>query len=74
MENHNPQPLEFFMPLMNIVIVLILAGVALWAINSFIPMAKPVKSILNVVVVVVICLWLLQVFGVIHGFDNIRLK
>jgi hypothetical protein len=28
-------------------------------------MAKPVKTILNVVVVVILCLWLLQAFGVI---------
>lgn len=62
------------MPLLNITVILIVAGVALWAINSFIPMAKSVKTILNVVVVGVLCVWLLQIFGLIDGFKNIRLK
>jgi len=61
------------MPLINIVLVLIVAGVALWAINRFIPMAGPVKTILNWVVIIVIVLWLLQVFGVIDG-PNIQLN
>ena len=62
------------MPLLNIVIVLIIAGVALWAINRFIPMARPVKTILNIIVVVVICIWLLQAFGFLSGFRDIQLN
>jgi len=62
------------MPLINIVLTLIVAGVALWAINSYIPMAKSVKSILNVVVVGVICVWLLQIFGILDSLKNIRVK
>lgn len=61
------------MPLLNIVFVLVIAGVGLWAINRFIPMAGSVKTILNWVVIIVVVLWLLQVFGVIDG-PNIRLK
>jgi hypothetical protein len=62
------------MPLANIVLILIVAGVALWAINAYLPMAKSVKSILNVVVVVVICVWLLQIFGVLDSIKNIRVS
>ena len=62
------------MPLVNIVVILIVAGVALWAINAYIPMAPPVKKILNIVVVVVICVWLLQVFGVLDSVRNIRVR
>ena len=62
------------MPLITIVIVLIIAGVALWAINTYIPMAKPIKTILNVVVVVVLCLWLLQTFGLLDSIRNIRVR
>ena len=61
------------MPLINIVIILVVAGVGLWAINKYIPMAAPVKTILNLVVIVVICIWLLQVFGIIDG-SSIRLN
>ena len=62
------------MPLINVIIALVVVGVALWAINTFIPMAKPVKTILNVVVVVVLCLWLLQAFGLIDSIRGIRVS
>ena len=45
------------MPLIDIVIALIVVGVALWLINNFIPMAHSIKTILNVVVVVAVAIW-----------------
>ena len=51
------------MPLINIVITLIVVGVALWLINNFIPMAPSIKSILNIVVVVAVVVWVLQAVG-----------
>ncbi len=51
------------MPLINIVVALIVIGVALWLINNFIPMANSIKTILNVVVVVAVAIWVLQAFG-----------
>lgn len=60
------------MPLVNIIVVLVIAGAGLWAINAYIPMARPVKTILNVVVVAVLCLWLLQTFGIIDNIKSIR--
>lgn len=61
------------MPLLTIVLILIAIGFALWVINTYIPMAAPIKSILNLVVIVVVALWLLSVFGIIHGL-NFNLK
>ena len=52
------------MPLITIVITLIVVGVLLWLINTYIPMDGKIKKILNIVVVVVVVLWLLNVFGV----------
>lgn len=60
------------MPLIQIIVVLIVAGVILWLINRFIPMAGSIKTILNAVVVIVIVLWLLSVFGILSSFSNIR--
>lgn len=51
------------MPLINIVVVLIVVGVALWLINSFIPMAGSIKSILNIVVVIAVGVWVLKAVG-----------
>jgi len=50
------------MSLITIVITLIIVGVLLWLVNNYIPMDGKIKKILNIVVVVV--LWLLNVFGV----------
>ena len=51
------------MPLIQIVIVLIVVGVGLWLINTYIPMASAIKSILNLVVVIAVAVWLLKAFG-----------
>jgi len=60
------------MPLLQILMVLIVVGVLLWLVNSFIPMQGTIKSILNAVVVIAVVLWLLNVFGLIHSLSNIR--
>ena len=60
------------MPLINLVFVLIVAGVGLWLINRFIPMASSIKSILNVVVVVAVCIWVLQAVGLWSDITSFR--
>jgi len=57
------------MSIIAIVIVLIVVGVALWLINTYIPMQRTIKTILNVVVVIVVILWLLNEFDVLHLLD-----
>jgi len=61
------------MPLLNLVVILIVVGVALHLINRYIPMASSIKTILNVVVVVVVCIWLLQATGMWASVTNFRL-
>jgi hypothetical protein len=61
------------MPLITVVIALIVVGVLLWLINTYLPMDGKIKSILNAVVVIVVVLWLLQVFGVMGSLTNIRI-
>jgi hypothetical protein len=60
------------MPLLQILMVLIVVGVLLWLVNSFIPMAGSIKSILNAVVVISVVLWLLNVFGLFHSLSRIH--
>ena len=54
------------MSLLYIVIVLVVVGFLLWLINTYIPMARPIKTILNVVVVVAVIIWLLSIFGILN--------
>jgi predicted membrane protein len=51
------------MPLINIVVALIVVGVALWLINTYVPMASSIKTILNVVVIISVAIWVLQGVG-----------
>ncbi len=60
------------MSLLTIVVVLIVVGVLLWLVNTYIPMDSKIKSILNAVVVIVVVLWLLQAFGLLGPLNNIR--
>jgi hypothetical protein len=60
------------MSLISLVVVLIVVGVLMWLVNSYIPMAQPIKTILNAVVVIAVVLWLLNVFGLFSGLGNIR--
>jgi hypothetical protein len=60
------------MSLLSIIITLVVVGVILWAINSFIPMEGRVKNILNAVVILVLVLWLLQAFGILGSLGNVR--
>jgi hypothetical protein len=53
------------MTLIDIVLVLIAAGLILWLVDTYVPMAGGIKSLMNVVVFVVMLIWILQVFGLV---------
>ena len=61
------------MPLLQIVIVLIVVGVLLWLVNSYIPMQPTIKKILNAVVVIAVVLWLLKISGLLDSVLNIHI-
>ena len=61
------------MSLVSLVVGLIVVGVLLWLVNSYVPMAEPLKRILNIVVIIAVVLWLLSVFGLLDGFRDIRI-
>jgi len=60
------------MPLLQILMVLVVIGILLWLVNSFIPMQGTIKSILNAVVVIATVLWLMNVFGLLHSLSRIH--
>jgi hypothetical protein len=60
------------MPLIQVVIVLVVVGLVLWVINSYIPMQSTIKKILNVVVVIGVIIWLLSLFGLIGNLSTIH--
>jgi len=50
------------MSLIDLIVILIIVGVLLWLVNNYIPMDGKIKQILNVAVVIIVVLWLLQLF------------
>ena len=61
------------MTLVDIVVILVIAGLLMWLINTYIPMAAAIKSLLNIVVFVVLLIWLLQSLGIIGEVAGIRI-
>jgi hypothetical protein len=61
------------MSLISLLIFLVIVGVVLWLINTYIPMDGKIKKILNVVVVIIVILWLLNVFGVLGDHSSMRM-
>ena len=62
------------MPLINLVVALVVAGMILWLINRYIPMASGIKTILNVVVTVAVAIWVLKVTGLWGPIANFRIS
>ena len=61
------------MPLLNVLILLVVVGVILWLVNTYIPMDAKIKNILNAVAVIAVVIWLLQVFGLLDSLKNITI-
>jgi predicted membrane protein len=49
--------------IVNIVLALLVVGIVLWLIDTYIPMAASIKAILNIVVVIATCVLVLQALG-----------
>lgn len=60
------------MSLITLVVVLIVVGVLLWLVNTYIPMDPKIKQVLNVVVIIAVVLWILQLFIPLGGLGDIR--
>ncbi len=58
--------------MISLIVTLIVVGVLLWLVNSYIPMDGKIKKILNVVVVSCVVVWLLSAFGVLGHASDIR--
>ena len=58
--------------LVTVLITLVVVGLLLWLVNSYIPMQGQVKGILNGVVVIVVVLWLMGQFGLFGYISQFR--
>jgi len=58
--------------LVSVVVALVVVGLLLWLVNSYLPMDARIKQILNVVVIIAVVLWLLSAFGILSGLPRIN--
>jgi len=61
------------MQLLSILIVLIVIGVLLWLVNTYIPMDAKIKQILNIIAIIATVLWVLKAFGAFNYLNNITI-
>lgn len=50
------------MDLVQLIVILVVIGVMLWLIENYLPISQPIKLIIRVVIILVVCLWLLRIF------------
>jgi hypothetical protein len=62
------------MSLIGLIVTLVIIGLILWLINSYIPMDQKIKTILNVAVVIIVILWLLQATGVLGPLGDVKIR
>lgn len=60
------------MTLIGLLVALVIVGLALYLVENYVPMSAPIKTVLRVVVVLVLVLWLLQVFVGDVGLPRLR--
>jgi hypothetical protein len=53
------------MNIIGVILVLVIIGVIMWLINTYIPMTPPIKTVLSIVVLILVIVWLLNVFGLL---------
>lgn len=62
------------MSLIGLIITLVVVGVLLWLVNTYVPMDPKIRKIINIVVVIVVVIWLLQAFGVLGSLRDVRIR
>jgi len=51
--------------MITMIVTLIILGLCLYLIETYIPMAEPIKVVIRVVVILFCTLWLLSFFGIV---------
>lgn len=60
------------MSFLSILLTVIVVGILLWAVNSFLPLEGTVMKIFNAIIIIALLGWLLHVFGLWNYIERIR--
>lgn len=61
------------MPIINIFIVLLVVGLLLFLINKYAPIDGKIKTIINWVAIIIVIVWLFDVFGIWDTLKSVRI-
>ena len=61
------------MSLLTILITLIVVGILLYLVNTYIPMDDKIKKIINIVAIAGVSIWILKVSGILSYLGSITL-
>lgn len=54
------------MDIISLLVVLVVVGLVWWLITTYVPLPAPIKTVITVIAVLVLCIWLLQFAGITH--------
>jgi hypothetical protein len=57
--------------MLSLVLTIIIVGVLLYCLNVYVPMAAPIKNILNIVVIICLVFFVLNAFGLFHHLHDV---
>lgn len=60
------------MDIIPIIVTLVIIGVLIYCLNTFLPMDGKYKQLINIIAIVATCLWLLNVFGIFNFHYHYR--
>lgn len=60
------------MDLLSILITLIIVGVVLYLINTFVPIDGRIKKVINIATIVIVVIWLVKVTGILNSLRNVH--
>ena len=52
--------------MIEVLVVLVVVGICWWLLDTYVPIAEPIKTIIRVVLVLFLIVWLLSIFGIVN--------
>lgn len=52
--------------MIEVLVVLVVVGICWWLLDTYVPIAEPIKTIIRIVLVLFLIVWLLSVFGIVN--------
>ena len=60
--------------LLTLIITIVIVGLILWLVETYIPMDAMIKRILEIVVIIIVIVWLLQAFGLLGAVGSVGIR